>query len=141
MSDDTIVLERLFDADAQTLYDAWTDPRIMAEWFFVGMDWDAEVENDLRVGGDYRLSMIMPSGERHTMHGSYLALEPGRRVSFTWTSHVVENTRVTIELEPRDHGTLLRLTHELVDSEQARSAHREGWGGCLDNLARRVAPA
>lgn len=141
MSDDIIVLERLFDADAQTLYDAWTDPEIMAQWFFVGMDWSAEVENELRVGGGYRLAMLMPTGERHTMHGDYLELDPPRRVVFSWSSHVVENSRVTIELETKGEQTLLRLTHELIPTAEARDAHRQGWGGCLENLARRVIPS
>jgi uncharacterized protein YndB with AHSA1/START domain len=137
VSDDTIVLERLFDADAQALYEAWTDPEIMAQWFFVGADWSVEVENELHVGGGFRLSMRVPSGATHTMHGEYLELDPDRRIVFSWTSHVAENTRVTIDLEPRGDQTLLRLTHELVPTPDAREAHRQGWGGCLDNLASR----
>jgi uncharacterized protein YndB with AHSA1/START domain len=136
MSEETIVMERMFDADAETLYEAWTDPKVMAQWFFVDPTWSAEVENELRVGGTYRLAMVLSTDERHTMSGEYLELEPHRRIRFTWNSHVVDNSRITIEIEPVGDRTRLRLTHELIPSEEARQAHRAGWGGCLDNLAR-----
>lgn len=139
MSTDTIIVERFFEADAETLYEAWTDPEVMVKWFFVGEDWSAEIESDLRVGGAYRLSMITAVKEAHTMHGEYLELEPGRRVKFTWNSHVADDTLVTIDLDPREGGTMLTLTHELVPTPESRAAHRAGWGGCLENLARTLA--
>lgn len=130
-----ITLERLFDAVPATLYEAWTNPVVMAKWFFVEAHWSAEVNNDVRVGGEYTLSMVLDDETRHTMHGRYLDLEPNRLVRFTWTSHVAENTVVTVEFEPRGEKTLLRLTHELVPTEEGRMQHRHGWGGVLENLA------
>ena len=138
MSEDTLVIERLFDTDCQTLYEAWTDPKVMARWFFVEENWSAEVTNDLQVGGAYTLSMVLDAETRHTMTGEYLELREHSRIRFTWTSHVVENSIVTIDLEPVGDKTLLRLTHELIPNEEARTAHRHGWGGCLDSLAQQV---
>ncbi len=129
-----LIVERFLDADCETVFAAWTNPVLIARWFFVDPSWRAEVENELRVGGSYRLTMHTADGERHVMHGEYLEIERPRRVAFTWSSHVASNTRVVVELEPKGNGTQLRLTHYLPSSDEVRKAHEHGWMGCLGNL-------
>lgn len=136
MSSETLVVERTFNADCATLYDAWTDPAVMAKWFFVDEGGRAEVKSDLRVGGRYELKMIFPGDVEHTMHGEYLELEPHRRVRFTWNSAVATGTEVTVEFEAIGDRSRLRLTHAFIDSDELRRRHAHGWGGCLDNLHR-----
>ena len=129
-----MVIERFLDADRESVYSAWTDPVLMARWFFVGDGWRTEAENELRVGGSFRLTMYTAEGERHVMHGEYLEIEPPHRLCFTWSSHVVAGTTVTLELEARGKGTHLKLTHHMPDHDDVRRAHELGWQGCLDNL-------
>jgi uncharacterized protein YndB with AHSA1/START domain len=133
MSESPLVLVRELDADCDSVFSAWTDPSIVAQWFFVGPDWQAEMVNDLRVGGRYELKMTTSEGQVHTMHGEYLEIQRPRRLSFTWSSHVAKNTEVTIELEPSERGTQLTLTHRLVPAD-AVEPHAMGWQGCLGHL-------
>lgn len=137
-SSEPLVIEKLYDAGCTEVFDAWADPDIMRQWFFVDPAWSAEVEADVRPGGRYRLAMITEAGERHTMTGEYLEVDRPRRLVFTWSSHVVSDTKVTIELETLDGRTRLRLTHEGIADAVARERHEAGWGGCLANLARRL---
>jgi len=131
-----LVVERYFDAECGAVFDAWTDPELIARWFFVGDGWSAQARNDLTVGGSYELRMNTDDGQTHVMRGEYLEIERPRRLAFTWSSHVATGTTVIIELEPRGSGTQLTLTHLLPDIEDVRKAHEAGWRGCLENLAR-----
>jgi uncharacterized protein YndB with AHSA1/START domain len=133
-STQSLVIERKLDASVEEVFAAWTDPEIIAKWFFVDPSWSVQAEADLKVGGNYRLAMTTAEGEVHTMTGQYMEIDRPHRLSFTWSSHVAKNTRVTVELSPTGKGTLLRLTHE-VPSE-AVAPHEAGWRGCLDNLQR-----
>jgi uncharacterized protein YndB with AHSA1/START domain len=137
MSESTLVLHRHFDTDPETLFEAWTDPSVMALWLFVGPDWRAEVENDLRVGGIYRVKMFTTDGEVHTMSGEYIEIDPPRRLSFTWSSHVAADTVVTIDLSPADGGTEMTLTHSGL-ADATIKPHSHGWTGCLESLGRHL---
>jgi hypothetical protein len=41
---------------------------------------------------------------------------------------------VTVELDDRDGGTELRLTHEQLPNEESRDGHTRGWNSALDKL-------
>jgi Activator of Hsp90 ATPase homolog 1-like protein len=44
------------------------------------------------------------------------------------------STTVTIELEPNESGTLLRLTHGPLAPPPVAEHHREGWENYLERL-------
>ena len=94
---------------------------------------------DLRAGGDYRWT-IVPG---HSASGSFVEVEPGKRVVFTWGWEESADlppgaSTVTITLEPADDGTLVRLVHEGLTEEQAAS-HAEGWPHYLGRLVKAAA--
>src|SRR5579863_4756336 len=65
---------------------------------------------DLRAGGEYRWT-IVPG---NTAAGSYLEVEPGRRLVYTWgweasTDVPPGSSTITVTLEPALGGTLVRL--------------------------------
>ena len=130
----TLEVSRLFTTTRQRLFDAWTNPDEMARWFFVSPDWSAEAEVDLRVGGQYRLTMITDVGSQLVQTGEYREISPPDRLVFTWNSDAVQDTLVTVEFEEVDGGTSLKLTHELLPTEELRDAHGDGWNGCLASL-------
>ena len=133
MADQQVRLERVIPASVEDVYRAWTDPRIMAQWFSpVGY---AEVEADVRESGTFRLSM-RSEGVQIDHDGEYVRVEPPRQLSFTWRSPYTGGvySLVTISLEPQGQETHLTLVHERLPDEAAES-HREGWGEILDRLA------
>jgi uncharacterized protein YndB with AHSA1/START domain len=72
----------------------------------------------------------------HHQFGVYREIEPVSRLVFTWTCPILEVTDsiVTIELTERGERTELLLRHALPDDPKVRSAHEEGWTGCLASL-------
>jgi uncharacterized protein YndB with AHSA1/START domain len=129
--------ERLIRADIERVFAAWSEAELIARLFGCPSSRAAEASADFRVGGAYRV--LMHDGE-HTIgiaHGRYLAIDPPRRIVFSWASEGrvdVAASTVTIELEPVGDHTLLRLTHDLDPNSPAGIAHARGWHGCLTNL-------
>jgi uncharacterized protein YndB with AHSA1/START domain len=131
-----IELRRLLNARRDRVFAAWTRPELMARWLFPGAGWTAIAVADLRVGGAWSVEMREPSGTVHHQFGVYRAIEPVSRLEFTWTCPVLDvaDSVVTIELTERGDRTELALTHILPDDPKVRTAHHEGWTGCLASL-------
>lgn len=141
MTQAPLQITRVLAAPIQRVFDAWTDPALMSRWFFAGESWSAEANNDLRVGGEYAITMISERGDRVLCSGAYREIEPPTRLVFTWTSYAVSDTLVTIELRDLGDATELTLTHEGLVEAAVRESHTQGWGGCLANLERFVTQA
>jgi uncharacterized protein YndB with AHSA1/START domain len=130
-------LSRHLSAPPPIVFARWTDPYSMARW--LSPTGEAKVEADVRVGGRFTVIML---GEgmrlRHT--GEYLAIEPPRRLSFTWVSPYTgrEPSVVTVELAPSGDGTVLRLTHERLPADQVEP-HTHGWTSIIEHLAAAMA--
>jgi uncharacterized protein YndB with AHSA1/START domain/DNA-binding transcriptional ArsR family regulator len=131
----TVVVRKVFEADRDTLFRAFSDPEIMRRWFFAGEEgWSADVTNDFRVGGHYRIDMHEPVGSTYSHQGEYREIDPPHKMVFTWNSDFVEGTQVTVEFREAVNGTEVILTHEFLPDEEKREGHRWGWNGCLRNL-------
>jgi uncharacterized protein YndB with AHSA1/START domain len=130
---DALVIERVLPASPTQVFAAWTTPARMADWMSpAGV---AEAEVDLRIGGAFLVVMAGPD-ERIEHTGTYLELDPPRRLVFTWVSPYTgpEPSLVTVELHPHDEGTRLVLTHERLPAGVVES-HEGGWGTMLKRLA------
>jgi uncharacterized protein YndB with AHSA1/START domain len=132
-----VVIERVFDAAIEDVFAAWTATGFMARW--LSPTGYAEVQADVRVGGRLRVVMV-GDGMRITHTGSYMVVEPPRRLSFTWESPYTGDvpSLVTVSLYPERDGTRLVLTHERLPREAA-AAHEGGWTSILANLASALA--
>ena len=131
-TDTTIVMERVLDAPIGRVFAAWTDPALMTQWYCPNPAWELRVERDLRVGGDYTVSM-----GPHDVVGRYTAIEEPTLLEFTWRWVEFDNppSVVRVELSEVEGGTRLLLTHtDLADAEDV-SNHADGWTGCLLRLS------
>ncbi len=85
-------------------------------------------ELDPREGGAFRIDV---DGE-HFASGEYREVDPPHRLVMTWgwdgdPEVAPGSTTVEITLVEDGPGTLLRLRHSGLPSEQQRASHREGW--------------
>ena len=115
----------------------------MSKWFIPGPG-KAIVKNDFRINGNFENKMVFDSDagcgtptETNTfVHtGEYLEIIPPEKLVFTWSSHIVTNTRVTVELRDLGDSTDITITHELLKTEELSNMHNDGWTGCLASLA------
>jgi len=135
---DPVVMKRVLPCSKRQLFDAWSKPAVMMQWFFASQQPKApsSVNSSFTVGGDYEVIMHLQSGDfRH--HGNYRAINRYHHIAFTWNSHLVEDSLVELDFrELSPNRTELTLTHTQFPSEEVRGKHIDGWGGCLDNLLR-----
>jgi uncharacterized protein YndB with AHSA1/START domain len=130
----SLKIVRMLPAHCARVFAAWTDPRLMARWFYASHTWTARVSNELRVGGAYQVEMLDAAQVVFRAHGHYRQITPVTCVEFTWNSDVVKDTLVNVSLRALGDSTELTLTHSLFDVAAQTGPHTEGWEGCLGNL-------
>lgn len=118
-------------ANPETVFDFFTDPDRMIQWM------GRSAELDPRPGGGFRCDINGDS----VANGTYVELEPPRRVVFTWgwegEDSVTKPGSSTVEvlLEPEAGGTRVRLIHRDLPSAESAAKHGHGWRHYLDRLA------
>lgn len=134
----TLQIKRVIRAKPQRVFEAWTDPAVLAGWFAPEDQFTTIVHAvDLRVGGRYRIEMVHPSGKPHTAIGVYREIVPGARLAFTWKweeNAAMDDTLVTLEFLPHGEETELVLTHSLFLTAETRDRHSKGWNGMMPRL-------
>lgn len=125
-----VVVIRQIAASPATVFSFFTDLERWTAWQGV----DGEV--DARPGGAFRIRM--PGAQ--VASGQFVELVPEQRLVITWGWEgdappvPPGSTTVTIELEPNETGTLLRLTHSGLAPQEVVEHHRQGWEHYLERL-------
>lgn len=117
-------------ASPATVFSYLTESAKFSAWMGVG------AELDPRPGGQYRIDV---DGE-HVAVGEYRELDPPHRVLMTWgweghDSVTPGSSMVEITLTPDGPGTLLRLRHTGLPTNEERDSHRAGWSLYTTKLA------
>jgi len=135
-------LTRSFDADPETLFDAWLDES-WGDWLGPEGVVCLSCEADPRVGGTWRVHSRMPDGSEVLMTGIYKeinrpSLNKTGRLVFTWHGCLSgpEPTTVTLTFKPKGAGTEMTLTHEGIPNPGQRDRHNGGWSATFERLAR-----
>ncbi len=136
-------LTRRFAAPRQAVFDAWTKPEELSQWFGPKGISVHDAKVDVRSGGSYSLKMV-GSESTHLVSGVYREVTSPERLVFSWIwgngDFEGVEMQVTLEFEEtKDGGTLLTLTHEHLPSPQASEHHNNGWLGCFDSLQEHLA--
>lgn len=109
-----VEFERTFDASPETVWQVWTKPEKIKQWWGPNNVTIPECEVDLRVGG--KIYIVMEAGEamgpykgtKWPMLGKFTVVEPGSKLSYNvkaWTEGKKEETTI-------DQTTELVLTEE-----------------------------
>jgi uncharacterized protein YndB with AHSA1/START domain len=126
---DVIRLERRIDAPPHAVFRYLTESDLWSRWQ------GDSAELDPVPGG--RFVIRMSPGQ--VVEGTFIAIEPDARVvvSWGWQGHPrmpAGTTTVEFELVADGPGTILRLTHRGLPSEDL-AIHRQGWDVFLPRLA------
>src|SRR3954464_6223271 len=90
-ADREIVVERVFDAPRERVWEAWVDPRQVDLWWGPRGFTTTTHEMDVRPGGVRRLTMVGPDGTEFVNKSVYQEVARPERLVFAH-SGVVENT-------------------------------------------------
>jgi uncharacterized protein YndB with AHSA1/START domain len=147
-SDREIVITRVLNATRELVWQAWTDPQHVEQWWGPRHFSTKVVQQDLRPGGVWRYVMRGPDGSEHPIGGVVREIVPEQRHAVTaefgkdfkhpTVSDLPGDIVMTTVLEDLGHQTRLTLTIEHQSSEDRRK-HLEmgvvaGWNSSLDCL-------
>lgn len=143
-----LTLERIIRAPRTTIWDAWTTPSLLQEWW-VPSPTVARIDSfDLRPGGDF-VSSMSDDGITFVPHtdGIFLVVEPESRLVFTnaidssWHPASPSPVAMTAEITLAEHpeGTLYQVAVRHADAA-TRDLHDrlgffDGWGAVTVALA------
>ena len=131
-SERELVITRTFDAPPRLVFEAWTTPELFKQWWVpksIGATL-LSCEQDVRVGGSYRLEFAHPEGAAPmAFFGKYLEVVPNTRL--VWSNEEsAEGAVTTVTFEEKDGKTLLVMS-ELYPSKQALDIAVEGMDEAL----------
>jgi len=133
-------LERLIRAPRERVFEAWTRPEQMVQWFAPKPFQLVVEEMDFRPGGRSRMAMRGPNGEDFPFTGTYREIVAPERL--VWTSEFSTGpadqitTVVTFESEGDHTRVRVRQTFHVMtpEIENATKGARQGWTMTLDQL-------
>jgi uncharacterized protein YndB with AHSA1/START domain len=132
----TLVVRKTIRATPERLFDAWTQPAQLRQWWGPQDVACTDAQIDLRVGGLYRIANRFPDGRIVWITGQFELIEPPDRLVYTWSVEPqTVRERVTVRFERRGDGTDLVVVHERIADEPTRDVHEQGWRECLEGLA------
>lgn len=136
-----LVLERVIDAPRERVYEAWTSPKQMAQWF-APKPYKLIIHTmDFRPGGRFSMAMRGPDGEDFPFTGTYREIVPPEKLS--WTGEFASgpadqiSTVVTFEEQGQQTRVHVRQTFHVMtpEIEHATKGAQQGWTMTLDQLA------
>jgi uncharacterized protein YndB with AHSA1/START domain len=142
-ADDQIKVVREFDAPANLVYRAVTDPELVKRWWGARRGAMTVTEIDLRVGGKWRYVMNASNGQEVGFHGEFREIVPNERIVQTEAYEGIpdpdESANVnTMTLVEADGRTTMELLIQCVNKEsrdmQIASGMEEGMQESYDDL-------
>jgi uncharacterized protein YndB with AHSA1/START domain len=147
-----LFIQRIFAASRDRVWNAWTDPDLIAQWWGPAGFTAPVIEVDLRAGGRYLFSMRSPVGQEFWSTGVYREIVPMERLVYTDSfadaeGNVVpashygmsgdwpQELLVTVTFEDHDGGTKMTLRHEGIPAGESLDMTEAGWNESLDKLA------
>src|SRR5580692_2366643 len=101
-----LTLERVFDAPLEVVWKAWTDPKMLKQWWGPDNVTIPECEVDLRVGGTFYIVMEASEamgpykGTQWPMRAEFTEIVPNEKLSYhgkAWTEGHNENGETMID--------------------------------------------
>ncbi len=140
-----LVLERVFDAPRDKVFRAWTEPKILKQWFAPKPWTTPGAALDVRPGGSALIVMRDPDGNDHPSEGVYLEVVENEKLVFTdaftaaWApaEKPFMTAIVTFEEAAGQTRYTARVRHFTVADREAheKMGFHAGWGQCADQLA------
>jgi uncharacterized protein YndB with AHSA1/START domain len=139
----SVTLTRVFDAPRALVWKAWTDPKMMAQWFGPRGFTNPVCELDVRVGGSLRIVMRGPDGNDYPMKGEFRVVSEPELLVFTNIAidsegrHLLEG-ETTVTFTEKGGKTTLTLETYAVGlvpiAPQMLAGMEAGWTQSIDKL-------
>ena len=138
-SNRTLTLKKVINAPVRLVWEAWTNPEHVVQWWAPkGMKINV-AEHDFRVGGKWKYSMPMPDGNLFISEGQYLEIEPYKTIVTTADfKPMTEGVELHVLFE--EDGDKTNFTFSVVHAteeyckQQEKMGFYNGWGSAFDRM-------
>ena len=135
----TVTLKRTFSAPVKLVWDAWSQPDHIAQWWGPkGMNTKI-IEHDFRVGGKWKYTMEMPDGSEFIADGIYSEIIELEKI-FSSANFKPMTSGVEIQALFEENGDKTNFTFNVVHpteeycKQQEKMGIMNGWGSVFDRL-------
>jgi len=135
-----LTLKKTFDASIELVWEAWTQPEHVAEWWGPkGMSINV-VEHDFKIGGKWKYVMPMPNGAEFISEGEYLEIEKFKKIVTTANFRpMTEGVEIRALFEENGEKTnfIFSVVHPTEEycKQQEKMGFYNGWGSTFDRLS------
>jgi uncharacterized protein YndB with AHSA1/START domain len=139
-----LVLTRVFDAPRELVFNAWTDPKQVAQWWGPRGFTNPVCDLDVRPGGAIRIHMRAPDGTVYPMTGVYNEVVEPERLVFTSAALDADGNPMfevlTTVIFAEQGGKTKQIMRARVIKTTAQAAPyiagmEQGWTQSLERLA------
>ncbi|GAA4271814.1 SRPBCC domain-containing protein [Aquimarina gracilis] len=135
----TLTLERTFDAPIELVWEAWTQPEHIAQWWGPkGMKTEV-IAHNFEVGGSWKYSMKMPDGSDFIANGVYLEIIEFEKIR-TSADFKPMTEGVELQILLKKNGNKTNFTFHVVHATEEYCKQQEemgfynGWGSTFERL-------
>jgi uncharacterized protein YndB with AHSA1/START domain len=146
-----IRITRVYDAPLTAVWDAWTDPAQVAQWWGPRGFTITTHSKDLRIGGHWAYTMHGPDGTDWPNNTVYLDVQPQSRLVYDHGGNADQPPlfRVTVEFFEADGKTRMEMCMSLPSEEAAaqtrqfikKAGGNATWDRLAEHLAKQVSNA
>ena len=139
----TVKIVRVFEAPRALVWKAWTEPKMLAQWFGPRGFTASVPQLDVRVGGDLRIVMHGPDGNDYPMKGAFKEVVAPERLVFSNIAidnegkHLLEGVTTVTFAEQGGKTTMSLHTHavgRVPIAKQMLAGMEAGWTQSIDKL-------
>lgn len=142
----SIHIKREFDANLELAWEAWTNPKLLDQWYAPNPYKTETKTLDFREGGFWHYALVNPKGTKHWSRYDYKIIETQKSImelrAFSDENGIVNpdfpQTECTTNFSESDGKTLVRIIEQYWSPEvfktMATSSHKKGFSSHLENL-------
>lgn len=145
INDHELVISRIFDAPRLLVWQAWTDPKHLIQWWGPNGFSNTAFEMDFRVGGCFHLNLCAPDGTIYPCQGIYREITAPERIVYTSTADekhpcgagLPPRSVVTITFNELGNQTELIVHTRFETASRCEAANQAGYHkGWTESLGR-----
>lgn len=142
--DQSLTLERIFNAPQELVWHAWTEPEHFGEWYGKpGNSLPGSVEMEVREGGRWKSTTVGSDGTHYSFSGTFREVLAPEKLIMTIENPVNPsdpNTElVTVALRDLDGKTEMTFKQEgNLPPEEYQTGLKDGWSGFFDHLEKHL---
>lgn len=145
-----LTLTRVFDAPRELVFDVWTDPKHVAQWWGPEMFTTPVCRVDARPGGELYIVMRGPDGQDYPLKGVYQEVLRPKRLSYTnqamdGSGVVLLEGKTTVDFAAEGGKTRVTVHTQMramvPQAAFALAGMEPGWNQTLDRLGAHLGAA